>query len=91
MPRRRLAPICLLALLATLLSPVAAIADPATTAKESGGGEVLRRSAATQPSAAEAATAPAGFQDQVVWSGLTLPTAVVFAPADASSSPRRAG
>jgi hypothetical protein len=66
--------------MATLLSPVAAIADPATTAKEPGGGEVLRRSAATQPSAAEAATVPTGFRDQVVWTGLTLPTAVVFAP-----------
>jgi len=79
MQRRRLAPICLLALLVTLLSPVAAIADPAT-AKEPGGGEVLRRTAASQPSAAEAATVPTGFQDQVVWSGLMLPTAVVFTP-----------
>jgi glucose/arabinose dehydrogenase len=80
MQRRRLAAACLLGLLATLLSPVAATADPATTAREPGGGEVLRRSAATQPSAAEVAAVPAGFQDQVVWSGLTLPTAVRFAP-----------
>jgi glucose/arabinose dehydrogenase len=44
-----------------------------------GEGEVLRRSAATQPAAA-AATVPAGFQDQIVWSGFTLPTALAFAP-----------
>jgi hypothetical protein len=61
MQRRRFAAACLLGLLATLLSPVTATADPATTAREPGGGEVLRRSAATQPSAAEVAAVPTGF------------------------------
>jgi glucose/arabinose dehydrogenase len=34
----------------------------------------------SRPQAAQAATLPAGFQESVVFSGLTLPTAVRFAP-----------
>jgi glucose/arabinose dehydrogenase len=49
--RRGLAPACVLALLVTLLSPVAA----------------------------RAASLPAGFQESVVWSGLTNPTNIEFA------------
>jgi hypothetical protein len=45
---------------------------------------------ATAP-AARAATLPTGFQESVVFSGLTDPTAVRFAPGGRSSWPRSAG
>jgi glucose/arabinose dehydrogenase len=84
---RRLVSVCVLALMVTLLSPAAA--RSATTINTTtvqpaaprgpGEGEVLRRSAATQPEAA-AATVPPDFQDEIRWSGFTLPTALSFAP-----------
>jgi len=82
MQRRRLAPICLLVLLATLLAPVAAMADPATTAKGPGGGEMLGRAtrSAAPTSPAAAAAVPSGFVDNLVFDGLNLPTAIAFAP-----------
>ena len=48
-------------------------------ARQPGKGEILRRSTATQPAAA-AATVPSGFQDEIAFSGFTLPTALSFAP-----------
>jgi hypothetical protein len=74
--------ICSFALLvpfgATLLSaaPVAAAPPP------NRGGEVLGRAtlSAAPTSPAVAAAVPSGFSDVAVWSGLTLPTAIAFAP-----------
>ena len=44
----------------------------------------------SRPQPAQAATLPAGFQESVVFSGLTLPTAVRFAPDGGVFVPRRA-
>jgi glucose/arabinose dehydrogenase len=79
MRRRHLASVCLFALLMTLLSA----AVPASAApRPDGRGEVLgpatRSTAPTSP--AVAAAVPSGFSDTAVWSGLTLPTAIAFAP-----------
>jgi glucose/arabinose dehydrogenase len=79
MRRRHLASVCLLALLMTLLSAAA----PASAApRPDGRGEVLgpatRSTAPTSP--AVAAAVPSGFSDTLVWGGLTLPTAIAFAP-----------
>jgi PKD repeat protein len=79
MRRRRLASVCLLALLMTLLS----VAGPASAApRPDGRGEVLgpatRSTAPTSP--AVTAAVPTGFSDTAVWSGLTLPAAIAFAP-----------
>ena len=79
MRRRHLASVCLLALLMTLLSAAA----PASAApRPDGRGEVLgpatRSTAPTSP--AVTAAVPSGFSDTAVWSGLTLPTAIAFAP-----------
>ncbi len=60
-------------------SGLAVVPLGSATARGPEEGEVLRRSTATQPAAA-AATVPSGFQDQLVWSGFTLPTALSFAP-----------
>jgi len=49
-------------------------------ARQPGEGEILRRSTASQPATAAAATVPSGFQDQAVWGGFTLPAALAFAP-----------
>jgi glucose/arabinose dehydrogenase len=82
MRRRHLASVCLLALLMTLLSAAA----PASAApRPDGRGEVLgpatRSTAPTSP--AVTAAVPSGFSDTAVWSGLTLPTAIAFAPGGA--------
>jgi glucose/arabinose dehydrogenase len=82
MRRRHLASVCLFALLMTLLSA----AGPAAAApRPDGRGEVLgpatRSTAPTSP--AVAAAVPSGFSDTAVWSGLTLPTAIAFAPGGA--------
>jgi glucose/arabinose dehydrogenase len=82
MRRRHLASVCLLGLLMTLLSAAA----PASAApRPDGRGEVLgpatRSSAPTSP--AVTAAVPSGFSDTAVWSGLTLPTAIAFAPGGA--------
>jgi glucose/arabinose dehydrogenase len=79
MRRRHLASACLFALLITLLSAAA----PASAApRPDGRGEVLgpatRSSAPTSPAAA--AAVPSGFSDTLVFGGLTLPTAIAFAP-----------
>jgi glucose/arabinose dehydrogenase len=67
-------------LVALLLGSALAVVPIAPAgAEQPGQGEVLRRSAATQPAAA-VATVPPGFQDAIAWSGFTLPTAVSFAP-----------
>jgi glucose/arabinose dehydrogenase len=83
---RRLISVCVLVLMVTLLSPAAA--RSATTFNTTsvqpaaprgpGEGEVLRRSTATEPAVAEV-TVPAGFQDEIAFSGFTLPTALSFA------------
>ena len=66
----------LLVVLASLLSAVPA------SAAASRGGEVLgpatRSTAPTSP--AVSAAVPTGFSDTAVWSGLTLPTSIAFAP-----------
>jgi PKD repeat protein len=79
MRRRHLASVCLLALLMTVLSAAA----PASAApRPDGRGEVLgpatRSTAPTSP--AVAAAVPTGFADNLVFGGLTLPTAIAFAP-----------
>jgi glucose/arabinose dehydrogenase len=78
MRRRHLASVCLFALLITLLSA----ATPAAAPRPDGRGEVLgpatRSSAPTSP--AVTAAVPTGFSDTLVFGGLTLPTAIAFAP-----------
>jgi glucose/arabinose dehydrogenase len=67
-----------MALGAALLSPAPVAAAPPP---DSGGevlGRVTRSAAPTSP--AVAAAVPSGFSDVAVWSGLTLPTAIAFAP-----------
>jgi PKD repeat protein len=78
---RRLGPVRFLVLLVMLLSPLAAA--PASAApRPDGRGEVLgpatRSTAPTSP--AVAAAVPTGFADNLVFGGLTLPTAIAFAP-----------
>jgi glucose/arabinose dehydrogenase len=81
MHRRRLGPVRLLVLLVMLLSPLAA-APVSAAPPPARRGEVLgpatRSSAPTSP--AVTAAVPSGFSDTAVWSGLTLPTAIAFAP-----------
>jgi glucose/arabinose dehydrogenase len=80
--RRAARRICSFALLvalgAALLSPAPVAAAP----PPDGGGEVLGRAtrSAAPTSPAVAAAVPSGFSDVAVWSGLTLPTAIAFAP-----------
>jgi PKD repeat protein len=78
--RRTCSYLLLVALGVALLSaaPVSAAPPPS----QERGGEVLghatRSAAPTSP--AVAAAVPSGFSDTAVWSGLTLPTAIAFAP-----------
>jgi len=78
---RRLPSVCLLALLITLLSSPAGPASAAPSPERHGEvlGPATRSSAPTSP-AVSAAAVPTGFSDVAVWSGLTLPTAIAFAP-----------
>jgi glucose/arabinose dehydrogenase len=81
MHRRRPGPFRLLALLVMLLSPLAAAPASAAPTPERHGevlGPATRSSAPTSP--AVTAAVPSGFSDVAVWSGLTLPTAIAFAP-----------
>jgi glucose/arabinose dehydrogenase len=79
MRRRHLASVCLLAL---LMAPLSAAGPASAAPRPDGRGEVLgpatRSTAPTSP--AVAAAVPSGFSDTAVWSGLTLPTAIAFAP-----------
>jgi glucose/arabinose dehydrogenase len=83
MHRRRPGPVRLLALLVLVLSPLAAVPASAAPPVAERHGEILgpatRSSAPTSP-AVSAAAVPTGFTDVAVWSGLTLPTAIAFAP-----------
>ena len=45
-----------------------------------GKGELFGRQSSSGTTAPSTATIPSGFQDSVVWSGLTLPTAIAFSP-----------
>jgi glucose/arabinose dehydrogenase len=66
--------------LVVLLTSLLAVA-PASAAGGQGGevlGPATRSTAPTSPSAV--AAVPTGFSDTAVWSGLTLPTAIAFAP-----------
>ena len=78
--RRSCSYILLVALGVALLSaaPVSAAPPPS----QERGGEVLGRAtrSAAPTSPAVAAAVPSGFSDVAVWSGLTLPTAIAFAP-----------
>jgi glucose/arabinose dehydrogenase len=81
MRRRRPGPVRLLVLLVMLLSPLAAAPASAAPPPERRGevlGPATRSSAPTSP--AVTAAVPSGFSDTAVWSGLTLPTAIAFAP-----------
>src|SRR5262245_35030664 len=78
---RRLGPVRLLVLLVMLLSPLAAAPASAAPPPERRGevlGPATRSSAPTSPAAA--AAVPSGFSDTAVFTGLTLPTAIAFAP-----------
>jgi glucose/arabinose dehydrogenase len=81
MRRRRLGPVRLLVLLVMSVTPLAAAPASAAPPPERRGevlGPATRSSAPTSP--AVAAAVPSGFSDVAVWSGLTLPTAIAFAP-----------
>src|SRR5512132_1005229 len=72
--------VVLVALAVALVSAAPASAAPPPSQER--GGEVLghatRSAAPTSP--AVTAAVPSGFSDTAVWSGLTLPTAIAFAP-----------
>ena len=70
----------LVALGVALLSAAPVSAAPPPSGER--GGEVLGRAtrSAAPTSPAVAAAVPSGFSDTAVWSGLTLPTAIAFAP-----------
>jgi len=73
---------CSLALLVVLgMALLAATPASAAPTREPGGeglGRATRSTAPTSP--AVTAAVPGGFSDVAVWSGLTLPTAIAFAP-----------
>jgi glucose/arabinose dehydrogenase len=78
---RRPRPVHLLALLVMVLSPLAAAPASAAPPPERRGevlGPATGSSAPTSP--AVTAAVPSGFSDTAVWSGLTFPTAIAFAP-----------
>jgi len=78
---RRPGPIHLLVLLVLALSALAAVPASAAPPPERHGevlGPATRSSAPTSP--AVTAAVPSGFSDTVVFSGLSLPTAIAFAP-----------
>jgi glucose/arabinose dehydrogenase len=75
---RTLAPLIIIVIIAALLP--AGLASAAPSPRE--GGELFGRAAkSTAPSApAVAAAVPTGFADNLVFGGLTFPTAIAFAP-----------
>ena len=82
-PARRTARrICSFALLVALGVALLSPAPVAAAPPPDRGGEVLGRAtrSAAPTSPAVAAAVPSGFSDVAVWSGLTLPTAIAFAP-----------
>jgi glucose/arabinose dehydrogenase len=82
-PARRTARrICSFALPVALGVALLAAAPVAAAPPPDRGGEVLGRAtrSAAPTSPAVAAAVPSGFSDTAVWSGLTLPTAIAFAP-----------
>ena len=81
--RRATRRICSFALLAALgVALLSAVPVSAAPPGEERGGEVLGRAtrSAAPTSPAVAAAVPTGFSDTAVWSGLSLPTAIAFAP-----------
>jgi PKD repeat protein len=74
--------ICSLALLVVLGTALLAAAPASAAPTREPGGEVLGRAtrSAAPMSPAVTAAVPGGFSDVAVWSGLTLPTAIAFAP-----------
>src|SRR5262245_65013350 len=74
--------ICSLALPVVLGIGLLAAAPASAAAQHGDGGEVLgsatRSTAPTSPAAV--AAVPSGFVDNLVFGGLTLPTAIAFAP-----------
>jgi len=68
-------PGALMGALLVLLSSAAPAANP-----PGGPGILTPGASATAGASTAAATLPSGFQDSIVWSGLSLPTAVRFAP-----------